>query len=223
PAERIAGLIPFESGSSASLFRCVIKRPEPLRMEVNGDIHTNAPDVITQFLAELRVYRSVGRHHNIAGFVGCIPGVGMVLEQIEGQTLLPRIRAQPPAAVRVSWYNQLLDGLAHIHSFDLSHGDLNTLNIIVTPSDTIKLIDFGRSVGALEKPQVCSRPFTSPELLRGDRADGLLCDAYALGMLLVCIDMGDLVDVDPAIQRKNEWAPDYDQLKLFASRVKGYL
>jgi len=60
-------------------------------------------------------------------------------------------------------------------------------------------------------------------LLRGDRADGILCDAYALGVLLVCIDLGVLVDVNPEVQRRDAWAPDYDQLKLFGSRIKGYL
>ena len=85
----------------------------------------------------------------------------MVLEWIEGPTLLDILRGPSPPNSRVKlpphvnpskkrrivWYNQLVDALCHLHSFGLNHADLSLLNIhIETRSDSVKLIDFGRSV-----------------------------------------------------------------------------
>lgn len=85
----------------------------------------------------------------------------MVLEWIEGPTLLDILRGpsppnpkvklpphvNPSKKRRITWYNQLVEALCHLHSFGLNHGDLSLLNIhIETRSDSIKLIDFGRSV-----------------------------------------------------------------------------
>lgn len=112
-------------------------------------MQSNANDVTTQFLAELRVYTTVSRHRNIAAFLGCLENVGMVLEYVDGRSLY-NVICQRPSLFRqkkIDFYNQLLSGLTHLHSFRLSHGDLSLLNIQVThSSDTIKLLDFGRSV-----------------------------------------------------------------------------
>ena len=112
-------------------------------------MQSNAHDVTTQFLAELRVYTTVSRHRNIAAFLGCLENVGMVLEYVDGRSLYDVIRQRPSLSrgKKIDFYNQLLNGLTHLHSFRLSHGDLSLLNIQVTrSSDTIKLLDFGRSV-----------------------------------------------------------------------------
>jgi serine/threonine protein kinase len=122
-----------------------------VQLEINGELQSNASDVTTQFLAELRVYTTLARHRNIVGFLGCLEGVGMVLEYIDGRTLLDVIRARPVLTKdqKIDYHNQLLDGLSHLHSYGLSHGDLSLLNVYVTTStDTLKLIDFGRSVAA---------------------------------------------------------------------------
>ena len=49
-------------------------------------------------------------------------------------------------AHKIDFHNYLIDGITHLHSFGLSHGDLSLLNIQMThSSDTIKLLDFRRS------------------------------------------------------------------------------
>ena len=112
-------------------------------------MQSNAQDVTTQFLAELRVYTTLSRHRNIAAFLGCLENVGMVLEYVDGRSLYDVIRLRPPLSrpKKIDFHNQLLDGLTHLHAFRLSHGDISLLNIQVTrSSDTVKLLDFGRSV-----------------------------------------------------------------------------
>ena len=170
-----AELTPFATGSTSELFKCIVKKPEVVQLEINGELQSNASDVTTQFLAELRMYTTVSRHRNIVGFLGCLEGVGMVLEFIEGRTLLDVVRSRPPLTRdrKIDFHNQLLDGLAHIHSYGLSHGDLSLLNVYVTKTDTLKIIDFGRSVAAdslLNPPSAePTDPFASLVRMRSHR------------------------------------------------------
>jgi len=179
----------------------------------------------------------VARHRNIVAFLGSLEGVGMVLEFVEGRTLLDVVRARPAISheLKIDFHNQILDGLSHLHSFGLSHGDLSLLNIYVThSSDTIKILDFGRSVAAdsffdppsaepadpfsfltrsksfkfyptkrrkTEQIHPGTRPFTAPEILRGECQDAILADAYSFGVILVCLDHCALVDCDPEMQK----------------------
>lgn len=278
PPNPTQNLAPCATGSASELFKCVVKKPNVVQLEINGEMQSNAHDVTTQFLAELRVYTTVTRHRNIAAFLGSLENVGMVLEFIEGRTLWDVISQERQLVTRtkkIDFHNQLLDGLTHLHSFGLSHGDLSLLNIQVTfSSDTIKLLDFGRSVSAdstyaspdddlsqppppppptvplrvssrfavhtytaqpptpappvvpkkLEQIHPGTRPFSAPEVLRGECTDALLADAYSFGMILVCLDRLTHVDVKPWEQRKDALPKGFlDELEVFGSRCVEYL
>ncbi|KAJ7282866.1 kinase-like domain-containing protein [Mycena rebaudengoi] len=202
-------LSPCAHGSASELFKCIVKKPDVVQLEINGEMQSNASDVTVQFLAELRVYTTLSRHRNVCAFLGSLENVGMVLEFIDGRTLYDVVIARPPLSTpqKISYHNQLLDGLAHLHSYGLSHGDLSLLNVQVTEgSDTIKLLDFGRSVAAdslytvrpaprkTEQIHPGTRPFCAPEVLRGECQDARLADAYSFGMILVCLDRCESVD-----------------------------
>jgi serine/threonine protein kinase len=224
-------------------------------------MQSNAADVTVQFLAELRVYTTLARHRNIAAFLGCLENVGMVLEYIEGRTLYDVVKARPEMTreQKIDYHNQLLDGLTHLHSYGLSHGDLSLSNVQVTsPDDTIKLLDFGRSVSAdsvytspddeppedpfqhlghkpcantpklpadkIEQIHPGTRPFSAPEVLRGECQDARLADAYSFGMILVCLDRCESVDVKPWEQRMDIIPADLLRgCLVFEGRVRDYL
>lgn len=278
PPNPTQNLAPCATGSASELFKCVVKKPNVVQLEINGEMQSNAHDVTTQFLAELRVYTTVTRHRNIAAFLGSLENVGMVLEYIDGRTLWDVISQERKLVTfekKIDFHNQLLDGLTHLHSFGLSHGDLSLLNIQVTlSSDTIKLLDFGRSVSAdsvyaspdedlhrppsppqhmafrvnsrfagkspsvrdpspappifppqkVEQIHPGTRPFSAPEVLRGECVDALLADAYSFGMILVCLDRCDHVDVKPWEQRKDSLPKGFlDGLEVFGPRCVEYL
>ncbi|KAG8903039.1 hypothetical protein FRB99_003809 [Tulasnella sp. 403] len=243
PTQRLSNLIPWSSGSTSQIFRTVIKRPALVQMYLNDELHTNAPDVENQFLAELRAYQTAGPHKHIAALLGCLEGIGMVLEQVDGDTLFERVlKRNTPGGkwddvervntrLKVEWFNQLVEGLVHIHQHGLSHGDINSLNVLIThptahPPNIVKLIDFGRSTfyappgspahyPQSEVPHPPAHPFAAPEILRGGKyvdkrtykripVDGRLCDAYSLGVLLWCLDEERLIEIDQAVQRKEE-------------------
>lgn len=189
----------------------------------------------------------------------------MVLEYIDGRTLLDVVRSRPPLTRerKIDYHNQLLDALTHLHSHGLSHGDLSLLNIYVTRTDTLKVIDFGRSVAAdsmlasphdapadpfafltrsktsgrvyplapgmtkrrkIEQIHPGTRPFTAPEILRGECQDARLADAYSFGVILSCIDQCALVDCDPAVQARDEIPHHlFDGCEVFGERIGWYL
>ncbi|KAL1672921.1 kinase-like domain-containing protein [Schizophyllum commune] len=261
PPNSTAGLATFAHGSASELFKCVVKKPDIVQLEVNGEMQSNASDVTVQFLAELRVYTTLPTHPNICAFLGCLENVGMVLEYIDGRTLYDVVAARPPLneAQKVDYHNQLLRGLTHLHEYGLSHGDLSLLNVQVTnATNTIKLLDFGRSVSSastlrppddepvdpfvalsqrqsphaplsaampkVEQIHPGTRPFSAPEILRGECTDALLADAYSFGMILVCLDRCESVDVKPWDQRKDLLPKNFfDGCIVFEERAREYL
>lgn len=260
PPNPTASLAPCARGSASELFKCVVKKPDVVQLEINGDMHSNASDVTVQFLAELRVYTTLARHRNICAFLGSLENVGMVLEYLEGRTLYDVVIARPALTrtQKIDYHNQLLDGLTHLHSYRLSHGDLSLLNVqVTTPSDTIKLLDFGRSVSAdsiyaspedepadpfdslhrktsapliklptpkFEQIHPGTRPFSAPEILRGECQDARLADAYSFGMILVCLDRCESVDIKPWEQRKDLLPKDlFEGCEIFEERAREYL
>ncbi|KDQ27581.1 hypothetical protein PLEOSDRAFT_1025103, partial [Pleurotus ostreatus PC15] len=131
PPNPTAALSPFAQGSASELFKCIVKKPDVVQLEINGEMQSNASDVTVQFLAELRVYTTLHRHRNICAFLGSLENVGMVLEFIDGRTLYDVVIHRPflTPHKKIDYHNQLLDGLTHLHSYGLSHGDLSLLNV----------------------------------------------------------------------------------------------
>ncbi|GJJ06551.1 hypothetical protein Clacol_000743 [Clathrus columnatus] len=166
PQNPTARLLPIASGSTSELFKCIIKKPDIVQMEINGEVQTNAPDVLAQFLAELRVYSTLkGQHRNFPAYLGSLEGVGMVLEYIEGKSLHQRLCEGPlERSLKINMHDQLLDGLTYLHSFGLSHGDLSLLNVLVTPSGTLKILDFGRSTSITSTFIPASDPPPEPDM-----------------------------------------------------------
>ena len=116
---RISDLAPHASGSSSTLFRTVLKTPTLTQLYMHGSFSSNAPDVLRQFTAELRFFQTVRRHKNIVAFVGSLEGVGMLLEYVEGETLWSHLGKGIRSSVRADWWNQILTGVCHIHSFGM--------------------------------------------------------------------------------------------------------
>lgn len=118
---RVNDLAPYANGSSSSLYRTVLKTPMLTQLYMHGSFSSNAPDVLRQFTAELRFFQTVRRHRNIVAFVGSLEGVGMLLEYIDGETIWKYLGKGHAMSVRADWFNQILAGLCHIHSFGMRY------------------------------------------------------------------------------------------------------
>lgn len=69
-----------------------------------------------------------------------------------------------------------------------------------------------------------TRPFSAPEVLRGECQDARLADAYSFGMVIICVERLTMVDVKPWDQRKDLLPKGFlDGLELFGERLPQYL
>jgi non-specific serine/threonine protein kinase len=124
----------------------------------------------------------------------------IVMEYVEGQSLADSIPAGGLPPQTVARYGiQIADGLDHAHQHGIIHRDLKSANVMVTPADRLKILDFGlarrlekteldktaRSTAALTEFGSIggTLPYLPPEVLRGQPADER-SDIWALGVVL---------------------------------------
>ncbi|KAF9535906.1 hypothetical protein EC957_001514, partial [Mortierella hygrophila] len=88
---------------------------------------------------------------------------------------------------------QLVAGVAHLHSLNLVHGDLKPLNLFLTEELVLKVGDFGQTQDMYEREEfrsVVGTPgFQAPEVLsKGKHTDAL--DVFAIGAILFRMLLG---------------------------------
>ena len=92
--------------------------------------------------------------------------------------------------VLTKWLLQIIDGLSHMHSRGVIHGDLKEDNILITKDFNVKLSDFSSSFFAYEPYEEgsCSLScfYSSPEYLSGayDETTVFKIDVWSFGILL---------------------------------------
>ncbi|HEY7191732.1 MAG TPA: protein kinase [Vicinamibacterales bacterium] len=97
---------------------------------------------MSRFTREAQVLASLN-HPNIAAIYG-VEDRALIMELVEGPTLAERIKQGPiPLDEALEFARQIADGLAAAHDKGIVHRDLKPANIKITPSGTIKLLDFG--------------------------------------------------------------------------------
>jgi eukaryotic-like serine/threonine-protein kinase len=112
------------------------------------------------------------------------------MEYVEGQSLADLIRKHGTLPIdRVRAYlRDLCEGLAAAHAEGVIHRDLKPGNVIVTPDQRAKLIDFGLArianlEGMTATGMLLGTPeYMAPEQIKGGRLDART-DLYALGAL----------------------------------------
>jgi serine/threonine-protein kinase len=125
----------------------------------------------------------------------------LVMELLQGEGLDARLRrgaVSPRDAAR--WGGHLCDALAHAHDAGITHRDLKPSNILITPSGTAQLLDFG--IARATDPYATSDrltqtgfivgtpPYMAPEQARGFPEPR--SDLYALGCVLFELITGRL-------------------------------
>lgn len=120
-------------------------------------------------------------------------GLCIVMEWIEGHTLDWWLDLSPSRNERRRALDQLLDGVAHIHSRGVAHRDLKPQNIMISDNGGwVKVIDFGLAdtdAHATLKQPAGTLGYTSPEQLSSNYAD-VRNDIYSLGIIMRQLRLG---------------------------------
>jgi serine/threonine protein kinase len=163
-----------------------------------------------RFVREAKTHSRL-EHPNIVKFHDILQDhatgdVYIVMEYVEGRTLARMIGKETgPIPFEKAWpiFRQLLEGIGYAHSQGVVHRDIKPGNVIVTPDNSVKILDFGiardetghtitqsgQVVGTLQ--------YASPEQIKGEKVDQR-SDIYNLGMTLYEMVAGRLPhDVNP--------------------------
>ena len=114
-------------------------------------LFTDDPDRLARFEREARFLASFNHPHigAIYGFEEADGGLALVLELVEGETLADRLRRGAlPVAETLMIAQQTAEALEAAHEKGIIHRDLKPANIKITPSGTVKVLDFGLAKAA---------------------------------------------------------------------------
>jgi len=161
----------------------------------------NTPLVYYHFQNETQVLDRINHPSIVRHILRDRSAAYSVFEYIAGRDLRTQMKDTGPLALGKArhYIRQIGQGLSYIHDCGIIHMDIKPENIIITPMDTIKIIDFGlaRRLGAADVLQEdFTRPhgtpyYAAPEQLEHYRDDPRT-DLYSLAIVLYEMLTGEL-------------------------------
>ncbi|MGH9524554.1 MAG: protein kinase domain-containing protein, partial [Terriglobales bacterium] len=156
-------------------------------------------EVAARFLREIKVLAALN-HPHIASLHTALSidnQLVMIMEYVEGQSISNLLSSGAiPVPEALTYIDQVLDALSYAHARKVVHRDIKPANIMLTPSGTVKLMDFG--IARTENEPTLTAPgstlgsmnYMSPEQVKGEATDER-SDLYSLGISLYEMVIGD--------------------------------
>ena len=131
----------------------------------------------------------------------------IIMEYCEGKELFDYIVKNKFLSEKEAcfFFQQIIDGVEYLHLSNITHRDLKPENLLLDKNNRICISDFGLSTitddmnSLLETP--CGTPsYAPPEMLRGDKYNGVFTDIWSCGIILYSMLVGSL----PCAESKEE-------------------
>lgn len=141
----------------------------------------------------------------------------VVMDYIEGESLQEKIERDRiiPAEIVIDWAMQLCDVLDYLHTRKpnpIIYRDMKPDNVMLTPDNKIKLIDFGiareyKAENLTDTTNLGTKAYASPEQVSGVQTDERT-DIYSLGVTLYHLVTGKSLNEPPfEIRPIRTWDP----------------
>jgi serine/threonine protein kinase len=140
------------------------------------------PERMARFQREAELLASLN-HPNIAIIHGLVESDGqraLVMELVPGETLDARIRrGAMPVSEALPIARQIAEALEAAHERGVVHRDLKPGNVMITPTGSVKVLDFGLAAIVQGAPSTPADPVNSPTLTRNMTQAGIIIGTAA--------------------------------------------
>lgn len=123
-------------------------------------------------------------------------------------------------------FHEIIDGIEYIHKIGVAHRDLKPENILLNYNKSLKIVDFGLS-NTYKKPEMLKTPcgspcYAAPEMIQGQKYDGLKVDIWSSGVILFAMLNGYLPfeDEDTTQLYKKVLSGNYSFISSISSEAK---
>ena len=153
-------LAPLGAGGMGEVYRAHDTRLcRDVAIKALPESFASDPDRLARFEREAKVLASLN-HPNVAGIYGVEDADGhryLALEYVEGETLAARLaRGALPLEEAIEICLQIASGMEAAHESGIVHRDLKPGNVMITPVDQVKVVDFGLAKGKVVEPETMS-------------------------------------------------------------------
>jgi serine/threonine protein kinase len=154
-----------------------------------------------EFIRELTVMANVKHPHCVTLLAACEDRTDplLVMEWMCGGNLFEALGRDDPHSlpwhVRLRIAREIVSAIEFLHRCKISHGDLKSLNVLLTSDFVSKICDFGAAIQRLSTTMSmssktyttatlqCTLHYSAPELLKGSAANAKT-DMYAFGIIM---------------------------------------
>ncbi|KAI7867509.1 kinase-like domain-containing protein [Spinellus fusiger] len=177
---------------------------EEVAIKVVDKVSLNSEDKATHLKDEEEVCKAIAeyiRHRNIVDIYkveSTSSEIYIIMKYVKGCELLQKIKEEGRLAEDTArkWFQQIIEGVNHIHKNNIIHRDLKPENVLIDEFDVACICDFG--FGKIVEPsdklqKYCGSPvYTAPEILSGMPYSGPATDMWSCGIMLFTMLTGNL-------------------------------